>query len=287
MNFTPLSSAQRSSFECDGFLIVPGALPQEMVGRLLEVADRLHEEGMAAAGLNERGFWQTRNCLLEDDIFLELLDWSATVPLIVQLLNHNIQLITSHLVIRSPISRDEDSSYGRTGWHRDGGTGPYDLGVAQPRMFIKIAYWLSDISEPERGAIRLLAGSNDTRVQPPEGDMDDERFAMRCKPGDAVLFENRTLHGVGPNFSELTRKSVFFGYGYRWLRPMDYITMPQELLDRCDPIRRQLLGDCTSALGYQLPEVNEVPLKTWLQEHTGQTVDKVEEIPALALGSRR
>ena len=88
MDFTPLSPAQRSDFERDGFLIVPGALPQEMVERLLDVADRLHEEGMAAAGLNERGFWQTRNCLPDDDTFLELLHWQATVPLIVQLLNH-------------------------------------------------------------------------------------------------------------------------------------------------------------------------------------------------------
>ena len=288
MDFTQLGSQRRDDFERDGFLILPGALPKEMVERLLVVADRLQAEGMRTEGLNERGFWQMRNCLPEDDVFLELLDWPATVPLIVQLLNHNIQLITSHLVIRPPIPRDGDSSYGRSGWHRDGGTGPYDLGVAQPRMFIKIAYWLSDISEPERGAIRLFAGSNDTSVQPPEGDVDDqEQFAMRCQPGDAVLFENRTLHGVGPNFSELTRKSVFFGYGYRWLRPMDYITMPEELLERCDPIRRQLLGDCTGAMGYQLPEPDEVPLKAWLEDHTGETVDRTAEIPALTLGNRR
>ena len=106
MDFTQLGSQQRDDFERDGFLILPGALPREMVERLLVVADRLHAEGMRAEGLNERGFWQIRNCLPEDDVFLELLDWPATVPLIVQLLNHNIQLITSHLVIRPPIPRD-------------------------------------------------------------------------------------------------------------------------------------------------------------------------------------
>jgi len=243
---------------------------------------------MRSDGINERGFWQMRNCLPADDAFLELVDWPTTVPLVAQLLNHNIQLITSHLVVRPPIPADSEPTHGRTGWHRDGGTASFDLGTAQPRMFIKVAYWLSDISEPGRGAIRLLAGSNDTKVPPPEGGPDEhEQFAMRCRPGDAVLFENRTLHAVGPNLSELTRKSVFFGYGYRWLRPMDYLSMPEELLQRCDPIRRQLLGSCTDVMGYQLPEADEVPLKEWLQEHTGINVDRRDEIPALKVAVER
>lgn len=288
MEFVPLSSQQKTDFERDGFLVIPNALPPNMVERLLETTDKLHAKGMHEEGWNERGFWQMRNCLPKDDIFLEMLDWPTTVPLVVQLLNHNIQLITSHLVVRPPIPKNSDSSFGRSGWHRDGGTGPSDLGTAQPRMFIKIAYWLSDISQPERGAIRLLPGSNDTEMKPPEGDPSGtEKFAMRCHPGDAVLFENRTLHAVGPNLSELTRKSVFFGYGYRWLRPMDYVNMPQELLARCDPIRRQLLGDCTSVMGFQLPEEDDVPLKSWLQENTGIRIDRTDEIPALKVGTSR
>ena len=288
MEFTPISDRQRADFERDGFLVVRDALPPEMVERLLATADRLHEEGMRRDGLNDGGFWQLRNCLPQDDAFLDLLDWPTTVPLVVQLLNHNIQLITSHLVVRPPIPADSNPAYGRSGWHRDGGTTPADLGTAQPRMFIKIAYWLTDISEPGSGAIRLLPGSNDTTVSAPEGAADEqEHFAMRCKPGDAVLFENRTLHAVGPNWSELTRKSVFFGYGYRWLRPMDYLTMPQELLQRCDPIRRQLLGDCTSIMGYQLPEDDDVPLKEWLAEHTGTRIDRRDEIPVLKVVTGR
>ena len=288
MEFTPLTGQQRDDFERDGFLVVPQALPPAMAGRLLEACDRLYEQGRRADGMNERGFWQLRNCLPEDDVFLEILDWPATVPLVVQLLNHNIQLITSHLVVRPPIPADSDSSYGRSGWHRDGGTCPSDLGAAQPRMFIKIAYWLSDISEPGRGAIRLLPGSNDTGVEPPEGDpAGSEDFAMRCRPGDAVLFENRTMHAVGPNLSEVTRKTLFFGYGYRWLRPMDYLRMPEELLDRCDPVRRQLLGDCSSAMGFQIPEAGEVPLKEWMQEHTGVEIERRDEIPALKVGAAR
>jgi ectoine hydroxylase len=81
-----LTEEQRARFERDGFLVVPGALPPEMVGRLLEAADRLYERGMREEGLSEKGRWHMRNCIVGDPVFLELLDWPATVPLVVDLL---------------------------------------------------------------------------------------------------------------------------------------------------------------------------------------------------------
>ncbi len=281
MDFTPLTGEQRQSFDRDGFLVVPGALPDDLLSRLEAACDRLYAEGLEDEGLNDRGFWQMRDCLPRDDAFLELLDCAATVPLVVQLLSHNLQLITSHLVVRPPSTDSREQNRKVSDWHRDGGTSPRDLGLAQPRMFIKIAYWLSDLAEPGRGAIRLLPGSNDTSMPKPEGDTDGEHLEIRARPGDAVLFENRTLHAVGHNYSTVTRKSVFFGYGYRWMRPMDYAAQPEELLARCDPIRRQLLGDSSGPMGFQLPEQGEVPLRDWLGEHTGEVVSAQAETPGV------
>ncbi len=281
MEFTPLTQEQRRAFERDGFLVVPDALSPEMVEGLLKVVDRLYQEGLEKEGLNERNYWQMRNCLVHDDLFLELLDWPTTVPLVPQLLSHNIQLITSHLILRPPSPPATGSTYKQSGWHRDGGTAPSDLGGNPPRMFIKIAYWLTDLSATGRGAIRLAAGSNNLPQRPPEqedGDLENT-VEIQVEPGTAVLFENRTFHAVGSNLSDITRKSLFFGYGYRWLRPMDYITMPRELLERCGPIRRQFLGDCTSAMGFQLPELEEIPLRAWLEEHTDQVMSLQEERP--------
>ena len=44
-------------------------------------------------------------------------------------------------------------------------------------------------------------------------------------------------------------------------------------------IRRQRLGDCTSPMGYQLPEAEDVPLRAWLQEHGESDLDPTAETP--------
>src|SRR2546428_8093441 len=93
-----LTHEQRRQFERDGFLVVPEALPPALVGRLLEVVDRLYEQGVREKGLSKTNHWEMRNCLPADDMFLELVDWPATFPLVVDLMNWNIHLITSHLV---------------------------------------------------------------------------------------------------------------------------------------------------------------------------------------------
>ncbi len=59
---------------------------------------------------------------------------------------------------------------------------------------------------------------------------------------------------------------LFYGYSYRWLRPRDDMTVAH-YLDRCDPIRQQLLGVTHSGgRGYTSPTSEDVPLRVWLEE---------------------
>jgi ectoine hydroxylase len=88
---------------------------------------------------------------------------------------------------------------------------------------------------------------------------------IQCKPGTAVLFEQRTWHAVGPNLSNITRKALFFGYGFRWIQPMDYVQMPERLVQNADPIQRQMLGHITHNLGFYLPKAEDIPLRAWLE----------------------
>jgi hypothetical protein len=264
-----LTEEQRLQFERDGFLVVPEALPPAVVERLLAVVDRLYEEGLPEKGLSKTNHWEMRNCLPADDLFLELLDWPATFPLVVDLMNWNIHLITSHLIVRAPSPPDVDAAWKASGWHRDGGTAASEMQEPHPLILMKIAYWLTDLSEPGRGSIRFIPGSHRLTGRPAQAEGAPDPYGaieLRAKPGDAVIFEQRLWHAVGPNTSSIARKSLFYGYGYRWLRPMDYVTMPEALLARCDPIRRQLLGDAATQLGYWLPTDADAPLRAWVQE---------------------
>lgn len=267
-----LTEKQRAAFDRDGFLAVPNALPPEMVAKLTGVVDRLMEEGIRKQGLSDKGLWFMRNCVVADDLFLELLDWPATFPLVMDLLNWNIQLSTSHLVIRAPSSPDADETFLAEGWHRDGGTSAQEMEEPHPRLIIKVAYWLTDLSEPGRGNIRFVPGSNRLIGRPAQAEGAPHPYGaieICANPGDAVLFEQRTWHAVGANRSQITRKSLFFGYSYRWLRPMDFITMPAELLEKCSPIRRQLLGDSKTGLAFYLPQTEDVPLRAVWQARRG------------------
>jgi ectoine hydroxylase-related dioxygenase (phytanoyl-CoA dioxygenase family) len=93
---------------------------------------------------------------------------------------------------------------------------------------------------------------------------------IKVKPGTAVLFDRRLWHSRGFNYSNQTRKVLFFGYSYRWLRGLDYNVVPEEVLAKCDPIRRQLLGDGVDIKGWWQPTEEDVPLKTWIREHRGE-----------------
>jgi hypothetical protein len=46
---------------------------------------------------------------------------------------------------------------------------------------------------------------------------------------------------------------------------MDYVQMPDRLIERADPIQRQLLGHITHPLGFYLPREADIPLKRWME----------------------
>jgi hypothetical protein len=51
------------------------------------------------------------------------------------------------------------------------------------------------------------------------------------------------------------------GYTYRWVRPRDELGITTAQIAALDPVRRQLLGEGTSAIGYWLPTEEDVPLR--------------------------
>lgn len=268
-----ITDEQLRKFNDEGYLIVENALTSEMVDALTAIVDRIDAEERAKQGLSDHALLSKFRVVVEDDLFLELLDWPRIFPLLWDILGWNIQLYISHLIVYPPEPPDAKQVSKGAHWHQDGGK--YfiqNIERPHPRLSLKVSYWLSDVSEPDRGAMRIVPGSHKLDTRPPQSnpDVDPEgAIEVRVKPGTAVLFDRRMWHSRGWNYSDVTRKVLFFGYSYRWLRGLDYNVMPPEILDKCDSIRRQLLADGVDIKGWWQPTDADVPLKTWLAEHRG------------------
>ncbi len=258
------------AFDRDGYCVVPGALPPAAVANLLGVVDRIKDR-LAVSGHTRDVFGlDVRPIVTEDDAFLDLLEWPATFPLAVRCLRHySVQLNTSHLIMVPP--RPDERN---TGWHQDGGSPGMSVNGVKPMFSLEVGYFLTDLLEPDMGQLMVVPGSH-RRPEPPvfrEGATDPEgAVQLRVRAGDAVVFANPLWHGAAPNRSTATRIVLYYGYAYRWLKPIDYETMPADLMARCGPIGRQLLGARTSHLGWFIPTDADCPLKELYRAWFGET----------------
>ena len=266
---------QLKAFNDTGYLIVENAISPEMVDALEEVADRLDAEERAKTGLAPHKLLSKFRTVIEDDLLLELLDNKKVFPLLWDILGWNIQLYISHLIIYPPEPPDTPRVTKAAHWHQDGGRPVPEMERPHPRLSLKVSYWLTDVTHRDNGAMRIVPCSHKLDTRPPNSDDDPDddpegAIDLIVKRGTAVLFDRRMWHSRGWNFSDVTRKVLFMGYSYRWLRGLDYNLMPPEILDKCNPIRRQLLGDGVDIKGWWQPTDADVPLKTWIAEHRGE-----------------
>ena len=270
MKFIRLDDEQREFFDRNGYMVVPNALDSDMLERVTEACDRIVEKRYKDVG---SGRASLSNVLPEDDIFLSLLTWESTMPLVVQLLSYDIRLAKSHVIYNSP---DPPEAKPSTNWHRDFMESPFDLGPHRyPRLLIKIAYQLTDTSTLSGNTI-LLSGTNNytRRLDIPEGRNDPAgAVELELRAGDAFFFESRTFHRIGLNRTDVARKCLMMGYAYAWISPLDYDVQPDWLLEKVtDPIARQLIG------GNKLPGtiIDPWALKEWTEKYGVERSSDIE-----------
>ncbi len=264
-----LTGEERRTFEETGMLSVEHALEPQHVAALTERLDRIYGRRLAEGHDPQKALFFP-NFIPENELFLDLVDYPRTFPKAWGILGWNIFLYHCHLIVTPPSGEPRPEPVKTFGWHQDSGRVNVEIECRpRPRLSLKIAYFLSDASEPRRGNFWVVPGSHlwDTLERPPDGIGQPEgAVPVLAKPGTAVFFDRRLWHTASPNWSDVTRKVLFYGYGYRWLRTKDDMTV-QQLWERCDPVRRQLLGDGVNCNGHFTPTDADVPLRGWLREH--------------------
>jgi ectoine hydroxylase len=245
----------------DGFVIVPAALTPPLLDRVLEVADRVYAEERAAGRLAAGRSLHLLGAIARDDALLDLLDLPASFSLVCDALGWNIHMYHSHLDIHPPAPPGREPWR----WHQDGGRQNLELETdPRPRLSVKVAFFLSDVSEPGRGNLMVVPGSHRRNVLDgrDNGAQPAEALPILAAAGTAVVFDRRLWHARSDNRSQIVRKAIFLGYTYRWIRPREDLSSLAR--DGCSPVRRQLLGAAVTEAAHWLPGDDDVPLRAAL-----------------------
>ena len=260
-----LTEDEQRFFNEQGYLIVEDALDPDSIDRLIGVIDRIDQRERTPE-LGDK-LLSVTNVLHEDPAFVDLVDWPRVFPKVWGILGWNIYSYHSHLDVTPPAN--PDTTTWQVAWHQDSMRVNDEIEIhPRPRLSLKVGYYLSDVTEPGRGNTLIVPGSHvDDELDCPADGLSNPVGAepLCVKPGSAVLVDRRIWHSRSRNESELTRKVLWYGYSYRWLKPKDDMTV-SHLLDGADPVRAQLLG-AGSANGVYDPVDDDVPLRGWLAEN--------------------
>ena len=263
-----LTDGERHQFETDGYFILEDALEPDHNAQIAATIQRLRRDGrLSPSGhnLGVDGRVHHPDFLSLDQSFIDLLDHPRTFPKVWDILGWNIYSYHTHLGISDPIEGSYDPDTLALRWHQDSMPSSRDMPELNvpARMSLKIGYFMTDVSEPGRGNFWVVPGSHvRPTLQAPDG-----AIPLCVAPGSAVFFDRRLWHAASPNYWHTPRMFLAYGYGYRWLRTKDQMTIPPDVMERSDPIRRQLLGFTTSENNRFNPEDEDVPLRTWLEAH--------------------
>jgi ectoine hydroxylase-related dioxygenase (phytanoyl-CoA dioxygenase family) len=243
---TAISQAERDQFDRDGYLIIKGALDADEVAYYEDAIDRVYAAQQTSGAMHILG--AVANC----PEAAGLVNHPATFRYVWSILGWNVHIYHSHLDVHPQITEKKPF---RFEWHQDGGRQNRELETEpRPRLSVKLAYWLSDVSETGRGNFTVVPGSHlQNRIEgPPRRDIEwpapEGAVEICASPGDVVFFDRRIWHTRSDNYSPITRKGMFFAYSHRWGYVRDEPLSDAQLAD-LSPVQRQLVGAPLAAPG--------------------------------------
>lgn len=238
-----LTQVQKDQWDQNGFLLLEKTLTSDQISKFTSALDSLYSAKRTI--IDQKPFnlgldWKF--IINEDDTFIELIDLPATFGYVLDILGPCIQLCMSHALTRPAKSPFQGFI------HTDGGQAMQRIVpiLGSLPLQIKIQYFLTDVLMEHSGNFTVVPGSHRDPFpinDPNRTEISAKTQQILARAGDAAVFVNSLWHGVTSNDSDTERKSIIFGYNQLFLRPYDYHIASQELLRKCTPRQRRLLGD--------------------------------------------
>ena len=114
-----------------------------------------------------------------------------------------------------------------------------------PQFSLKCAYFLTDTSAAGMANTWIIPGRHkyDSFEAPPSGiGQPTGAIPVCCPANSCLIFDRRLFHTPTPNWSPITRKACFVGYGFRWLQPKDGMFVEPAMTEATCPVLKQMLG---------------------------------------------
>ncbi len=257
-----LTDAQRdelmATLDRDGFVVLPGLLPDPLRQGALKAIDRLAAEKRAENPAKRSV--KLANIVDADPAFRALMMYEPALQLAYDCFGPMFQLCQSNLVSRP---RDEviNDFVGSSPWHADGprpGLFPKIRGV-MGLHYLKFGYFFTDLTHGNGGSLQVVRGSH---LRP---ELDNKRDTFRiedytedlvqidCPAGTVIAFNQAQWHAAPPNTSEIERKNCYVSYCPTWMRPLDREFPTEAALAGASPEERWLLGEPRPSHRWWLP----------------------------------
>lgn len=261
-----LTDSQRASLMSDlardGFVVLPGILPQSLIERAVEAIDRCTRDERAKDA--SKVSIKIHNAVDLDPAFRELMMYEPALQLAYDAFGPMFHLCQSNLVSR-PRDPVHNNFLGSAPWHADGPRPTMfpRVGDAVGMHYLKFGFFLTDLTHGTGGSLQVVRGSH---ARPElDGKMGrfnideyaDDLVQIDCPAGSVIAFHQAQWHAAPPNYSDVERKNLYISYCPTWMKPIDREYPTLEQLDAVQPSltreERWILGEPRPALRWWLP----------------------------------
>lgn len=230
-------------FDTQGFVHIPGVLDPALTARVRTAFDAARARSAAASATSrENGarFFDLPSILDADDVFVDLVDLPALLPLLRMTVGEDIALNESSArlfypgpTFTSPFHSDVANVVGVNQAHT-------------PNFLVKLHVFFEDL-QPEQGCLAFIPGSQHfppLHVNPHRATLATSSAVARVVPraGDVVLFNTHVLHMAEDNRTDQVRTSLIYTYGHFWMKSYASATPSAVARLATTPVRKQLFG---------------------------------------------